>query len=53
MYSSGFNQGIIKDNYIYIATNENGVLIINNNSGDYSYLKPDGPLENDIFSSKH
>ena len=50
MYSSGFNQGIRKDNYIYIATNENGVLIINNNSGDYSYLKPDGPLENDIFS---
>ena len=50
MHSSGFNQGIIKDNYIYIATNENGVLIINNNSGDYSYLKPDGPLENDIFS---
>ena len=50
MYSSGFNQGIIKDNYIYIATNANGVLIINNNSGDYSYLKPDGPLENDIFS---
>ena len=50
IYSSGFNQGIIKDNYIYIATNENGVLIINNNSGDYSYLKPDGPLENDIFS---
>ena len=50
MYYSGFNQGIIKDNYIYIATNENGVLIINNNSGDYSYLKPDGPLENDIFS---
>ena len=50
MYSSGFNQGIIKDNYIYIATNEKGVLIINNNSGDYSYLKPDGPLENDIFS---
>ena len=50
MYSSGFNQGIIKDNYIYIATNENGVLIIDNNSGDYSYLKPDGPLENDIFS---
>ena len=50
MYSSGFNQGIIKDNYIYIATNEIGVLIINNNGGDYSYLKPDGPLENDIFS---
>ena len=50
IYSSGFNQGIIKDNYIYIATNEIGVLIINNNSGDYSYLKPDGPLENDIFS---
>ena len=49
-YSSGFNQGIIKDNYIYIATNENGVLIIDNNSGDFSYLKPDGPLENDIFS---
>ena len=48
-YSSGFNQGIIKDNYIYIATNEKGVLIINN-SGDFSYLKPDGPLENDIFS---
>ena len=50
MYSSGFNQGIIKDNYIYIATNEIGVLIINNNGGDYSFLKPDGPLENDIFS---
>ncbi len=49
-YSSGFNEGIIKDNYIYIATNEKGVLIINNNSGDSSYLKPDGPLENDIFS---
>ena len=49
-YSSVFNEGIIKDNYIYIATNEKGVLIINNNSGDFSYLKPDGPLENDIFS---
>ncbi len=49
-YSSGFNDGIIKDNFIYIATNEKGVLIINNNSGDFSYLKPDGPLENDIFS---
>lgn len=49
-YSSGFNEGIIKDNFIYIATNEKGVLIINNNSGDFSYLKPDGPLENDIFS---
>ena len=49
-YSSGFNEGIIKDNYIYIATNEKGVLIINNNSGYFSYLKPDGPLENDIFS---
>ena len=49
-YSSGFNEGIIKDNYIYIATSEKGVLIINNNSGDFSYLKPDGPLENDIFS---
>ena len=49
-YSSGFNEGIIKGNYTYIATNENGVLIINNNSGDFSYLKPDGPLENDIFS---
>ena len=23
-YSSGFNEGIIKDNYIYIATNEKG-----------------------------
>ena len=49
-YSSGFNDGIIKDNFIYIATNEKGVLIINNDSGDFSYLKPDGPLENDIFS---
>ena len=49
-YSSGFNDGIIKDNFIYIATNEKGVLIINNNSGDFLYLKPDGPLENDIFS---
>ena len=49
-YSSGFNEGIIKDNYIYIATNEKGVLIINNNSEYFSYLKPDGPLENDIFS---
>ena len=49
-YLSGFNEGIIKDNYIYIATNEKGVLIINHNSGDFSYLKPDGPLENDIFS---
>ena len=49
-YTSAFNEGVIKDNYIYIATNENGVLIIDNNSGDFSYLKPDGPLENDIFS---
>ena len=49
-YLSGFNEGIIKDNYIYIATNKKGVLIINHNSGDFSYLKPDGPLENDIFS---
>ena len=50
MYSTNFNQGIIKGNNIYIATNEKGVLVINNNNGNYSYLKPDGPLENDIFS---
>ena len=49
-YLSRFNEGIIKNNNIYIATKEKGVLIINNNSGDFSYLKPDGPLENDIFS---
>ena len=49
-YLTTFNDGIIKNNKIYIATSEKGVLLINNNTNDYSYLKPDGPLENNIFS---
>lgn len=49
-YMTTFIEGIIKDDKIYIATNEKGVLIINNNNNDFSYLKPDGPLENNIFS---
>ena len=49
-YMTTFTEGIIKDDKTYIATNEKGVLIINNNNNDFSYLKPDGPLENNIFS---
>ena len=49
-YMTIFNDGIIKNNKIYIATDEKGVLIIENNNNGFSYLKPDGPLENNIFS---
>ena len=49
-YMTIFNDGIIKNNKIYIATDEKGVLIIENSNNGFSYLKPDGPLENNIFS---
>ncbi len=45
-----FNDGIIKNNKTYIATEEKGVLVIENSNNGFSYLKPDGPLENNIFS---
>jgi len=49
-YMTAFNDGIIKNNKTYIATEEKGVLVIENSDSDFSYLKPDGPLENNIFS---
>ena len=45
-----FNDGIIKNNKTYIATDEKGVLVIENSNNSFSFLKPDGPLENNIFS---
>ena len=45
-----FNDGIIKNNKTYIATEEKGVLVIENSNSGFSYLMPDGPLENNIFS---
>ncbi len=51
IYFTSFNQAAINNNKIYIGTKEDGVLIIDNiSSGEFSYLKPVGPLENDIFS---
>ena len=49
-YMTVFNDGIIKNNKTYIATEEKGVLVIENSDSDFFYLKPDGPLENNIFS---
>ena len=49
-YSSSFNYALVKNNNTYIGTNENGVIIIDNSAGAFSYLKPDGPMENNIFS---
>ena len=49
-YMTIFNDGIIKNNKTYIATEEKGVLIIENSNNGFSFLKPDGPLENNIFS---
>ena len=49
-YMTVFNDGIIKNNKIYITTEEKGVLVIENSNSGFSYLKPDGPLENNIFS---
>ena len=49
-YSTNFNEGIVNGNNTYIATSEKGVLKINNSTGNFSYLKPEGPLENDVFS---
>ena len=49
-YMTAFNDGIIKNNKTYITTEEKGVLVIENSDSDFSYLKPDGPLENNIFS---
>ncbi len=48
-YSVSFNEAIIKNNNIYLATEEKGVLILSN-SGVFSYIKPNGPTENNIFS---
>ena len=49
-YMTIFNDGIIKNNKTYIATEEKGVLVIENSNNSFSFLKPDGPLENNIFS---
>ena len=49
-YMTVFNDGIIKNNKTYITTEEKGVLVIENSNSDFSFLKPDGPLENNIFS---
>ena len=49
-YMTVFNDGIIKNNKTYITTEEKGVLVIENINSDFSFLKPDGPLENNIFS---
>ena len=49
-YMTVFNDGIIKNNKTYISTEEKGVLVIENSDSGFSYLKPDGPLENNIFS---
>ena len=45
-----FNDGIIKNNKTYITTEDKGVLVIENSNSNFSFLKPDGPLENNIFS---
>ena len=49
-YMTIFNDGILKNNKTYITTEEKGVLVIENSNNDFSFLKPDGPLENNIFS---
>jgi len=49
-YMTVFNDGIIKNDKTYIATEEKGVLVIENSNNSFSFLKPDGPLENNIFS---
>ena len=49
-YMTIFNDGIIKNNKTYVATDEKGVLVIENSNNSFSFLKPDGPLENNIFS---
>ena len=49
-YMTIFNDGIIKNNKTYIATDEKGVLVIENSNNSFSFLKPDGPLENNMFS---
>ena len=49
-YITTFNDAIVKNDKTYIATADKGVLVIENSGSDFSYLKPDGPLENNIFS---
>ena len=49
-YITIFNDAIVKNDKTYIATADKGVLVIENSGSDFSFLKPDGPLENNIFS---
>ena len=49
-YSSSFNSALVKNNVSFIATDQNGVAIIDNVTEDFYFLKPDGPSENNIFS---
>ena len=49
-YSSTFNIALVQNNKTYIGTNEKGVLVIDNLTNAFNYLKPDGPTENNIFS---
>lgn len=48
--SDSFTSAIQLDDYVYIGTTDKGVLKIDvNNSSDFTEIRPDGPLENDIF----
>ncbi|MAQ00214.1 MAG: ABC transporter substrate-binding protein [Flavobacteriaceae bacterium] len=50
-FLTSFNNAIIDENDIYIGTTTNGVLRIENfDLSLNSYLLPNGPLENNIFS---
>ena len=50
-YSTKFNNAIIEQNDIYIGTSSKGVLKIENlDSNSFSFMLPNGPLNNNIFS---
>jgi len=50
-YESNFTHTTIKDNFAYIGTESNGVLVIDLSSITLSNnIKPNGPLDNNIFA---
>ena len=49
-FEFSLNSAIFEDNFIYLATNEYGILTSSNNQISYTEIHPDGPLSNEMFS---
>ena len=53
-FQTNFNSALFNSNNIYIATEDIGILKLDSNNIDnYSSIYPEGPLDNNIFSTEN